>query len=175
MSPSITAKIKGSMKKLDTLEELLHEELCDIYDAENQIIDAMPKMVDAASTPQLKEAFRDHLEETKAQAERLEQVFNLFNWKAEKKTCAGMKGLLKEGEELMAMRGKAVVKDAALISAAQRVEHYEMAAYGSARTFASMVGNNEAADLLQITLDEEAKSDQTLTDIALSSVNARAA
>lgn len=174
MATSVKAKVKGATMHLDSLKELLHEELQDIYDAEHQIVEAMPKMIEAASSRRLKEAFREHLEESKGQSERLKEVFRLFGWKPERHSCDGMKGLLKEGTKVISARGEAAVKDAALISAAQRVEHYEIAAYGSARTYASMLGNDEACDMLQTTLEQEGETDRRLTEIALSSVNEKA-
>lgn len=175
MTSSLTAKIRGSLKRLNSLQDLLHEELQDVLDAEHQIIDALPQMIDAASSRRLKDAFRVHLEQAKGQSERLKDIFKLFDWKPERRTCNGMKGLLKESEALFFVHGDASVKDAALISAAQRVAHYAIAAHGALRTFASMLGNDEARDLLQTTLDQEGETDHLLTEIALSSVNERAA
>jgi ferritin-like metal-binding protein YciE len=152
--------------KISTVENLLQEELKDIYDAEKRMVRALPKMAKAASSSELRGAFQDHLEETKNHVSRLEQVFELFGWQAKAKTCAGMKGLVEEGDEVMQQDATPELMDAALIGAAQRVEHYEMAAYGTARALAEQVGNEAAAELLEETLNEEKAADQTLTGIA---------
>ena len=123
-------------------------------------------MAKAASSSELRSAFQDHLEETKNHVARLEQVFELFGWQAKAKTCAGMKGLVEEGDEVMQQDATPELMDAALIGAAQRVEHYEMAAYGTARALAEQVGNEAAVELLEETLNEEKAADQTLTGIA---------
>jgi len=152
--------------KVDSLNTLLEQELRDIYDAEKRLVKAIPKMAKAASSEELKNALEEHLEVTKGQVQRLEQVFELFGMPAKAKTCAGMKGLLEEGEEVMDMDGSPELLDAAIIGAAQRVEHYEMAAYGTVRTMAEKMGNDQAAQLLQETLDEEKEADETLTRVA---------
>ena len=152
--------------KVDSLNTLLEQELRDIYDAEKRLVKAIPKMAKAASSEELKNALEEHLEVTKGQVQRLEQVFELFGLPAKAKTCAGMKGLLEEGEEVMDMDGSPELLDAAIIGAAQRVEHYEMAAYGTVRTMAEKMGNDQAAQLLQETLDEEKEADETLTRVA---------
>ena len=152
--------------KVDSLNTLLEQELRDIYDAEKRLVKAIPKMAKAAASDQLRNALEEHLAVTKGQVQRLEQVFESFGWSAKAKTCAGMKGLIEEGEEVIGMDGNPDLLDAAIIGAAQRVEHYEMAAYGTARTMAERLGNNEAAQLLQETLDEEKEADQTLTQVA---------
>jgi ferritin-like metal-binding protein YciE len=152
--------------KIDTLSTLLNEELKDIYDAEKRLVKALPKMAKAASAPDLSSAFEEHLSVTKKHVERLDQVFELLGVPAKAKTCAGMKGLIEEGEETMKEDAAEQLMDAALIGAAQRVEHYEMAAYGTARAMAERLGNQEAADLLQETLDEEKEADEKLTEIA---------
>jgi ferritin-like metal-binding protein YciE len=151
--------------KIDTLETLLQSELMDIYDAEKRLVKALPKMAKAASEEKLSSAIQEHLEVTKGHVQRLEQVFELFGLPAQSKTCAAMKGLLEEGEEVMGEDASDALK-AALIGAAQRVEHYEMAAYGTARAIAQKLGNTQAAELLQQTLDEEKEADATLTEIA---------
>jgi len=161
--------------EFDSLDSLLVEQLQDLYDAENRLIDALPKMADAASSPSLKQAFQSHLEETKGQVNRLEQAFQLLDQSANRKSCEAMKGLIKEGEEMIKAKGDSAIKDAALIAAAQRVEHYEMAGYGSARNFAQRCGRQDVADLLQQTLQEEGDADKKLTQIAESSINADAA
>jgi ferritin-like metal-binding protein YciE len=153
--------------KLETLRELLIEQCQDLYSAEQQIIDALPKMVEKASAPELKSAFQQHLEQTKSHVMRLDQIFTHFP-KVDKddKDCKGMEGLLKEGKEMIKQDAEPEVKDAGLIAAAQRVEHYEIASYGCARTFAQLIGMNDVARLLQQTLDEEGEADKKLTGIA---------
>jgi ferritin-like metal-binding protein YciE len=152
-------------------EELFQEELSDIYDAERQIIQALPKMAEAASSEELAEAFREHLEVTRQQVKRLDKVFQKLGQKPGKKTCEGMQGLLREGEKMMGEMEKSPVLDAGLISAAQKVEHYEISAYGTARSMAEMLGQDEAAELLEETLEEEKETDETLTEIAESIMN----
>jgi ferritin-like metal-binding protein YciE len=153
--------------KIDTLNTLLEEELKDIYDAEKRLVRALPKMAKAASTNELRTALQEHLEITRGQVQRLEQVFDGLGMPAKGKTCVGMKGLIEEGEEVMQQDGLKSLKDAAIIGAAQRVEHYEMAAYGTARTLAERIGNSEAASLLEETLNEEKEADEKLTEIAM--------
>lgn len=152
--------------KIETLRELLVDELQDLHSAEQQIVKALPKMVKASHNSQLKQAFEHHLEETKNHVTRLERIFKSINESPKGKTCEGMKGLLKEGEERIKDGGESEVMDAGLISAAQRVEHYEMAAYGSARTYAELLGEQEAVRLLEETLEEEKAVDQKLTQVA---------
>src|SRR5947209_3220429 len=147
-------------------DELFKEELQDLYDAERQIIQALPKMVEAASNEELKSAFEEHLEQTKEQVKRLDRVFQAIGEKPQGKTCEGMQGLLKEGEKIIAEIPKSPVLDAAMIGAAQKVEHYEISGYGTARTMAEMLGQQDAAELLEETLDEEKATDETLTEIA---------
>jgi ferritin-like metal-binding protein YciE len=146
-----------------TLEELLVDELKDLYSAEKQIIRALPKIIKAVSTPELREGLTNHLEETKGQVTRLEKIGEVLGKKMPGKTCAGMKGVLEEGSEVLEDTEKGLVRDAALISACQRVEHYEMAGYGSAREFAKLLGQKEVATLLDETLAEEKNADKTLT------------
>ncbi len=174
MFTDIIASIKGSNKSLDNMEDLLIAELKDLYDAESRILDALPKMESAASSPQVKQAFRTHLSQTERQKDRLEQVFRMIDRKPERSTCEGMKGLIEEGSVLVKAKGNPKVKDAALISAAQRVEHYEIAAYGSARSFAQQLGHADVANLLQMTLNEEGETDHQLTQVAESSINPQA-
>lgn len=152
--------------KIDKLSILFQEELKDIYDAEKRLVRAIPKMAKAASSPDLRQALEEHLEVTKGHVQRLEQVFELLGVPAKAKPCAGMKGLIEEGEEVMGEDATEGLMDAALIGAAQRVEHYEMAAYGTARTLAERLGNGEAAELLEETLNEEKEADEKLTEIA---------
>ena len=158
---------------VETLEELLVDELKDLYSAEKQIIRALPKIIKAVSTPELQEGLTNHLEETKGQVVRLEKIGEILGKKMTGKTCVGMKGVLEEGSEVLEDTEKGLVQDAALISACQRVEHYEMAGYGSARDFAKLLGQAEIADLLDETLGEEKNADKTLTG-ASKQVNAAA-
>ena len=160
--------------ELQNLNDLLLDHLKDIYDAEHQITKALPKMAKAASSPQLKTAFEKHLSETENQIRRLEQVFETMGKKATRKTCKGMKGLIEEGEEILKEDAADDVRDAGLIAAAQKVEHYEIASYGTVRAYAEMLGMDEAADLLQKTLDEEGNTDKKLTQLAESRVNVKA-
>ena len=160
--------------KLDTLQKLYTEELRDLYNAENQLLKALPKMAKAASSEELKDAFEKHLEQTKGHVERLEQVFEELDERPKGKTCRAMKGLIQEGSELLEQDGDESVRDAGIIVAAQKVEHYEIAGYGSARTFAHLLGQNKAAELLQNTLDEESETDELLTRLAESVINPEA-
>ncbi|UWZ83654.1 ferritin-like domain-containing protein [Occallatibacter riparius] len=155
------------MPKVDTVDKLFMNELKDLYSAEKQITRALPKMAKAATTEELRQAFETHLEETRGHIERLDRVFEILGAKASAKTCQGMKGLIEEGAEMIEEAEEGEVRDAGLISAAQRVEHYEMAAYGTVRTIAQQMGQQEVADLLQQTLDEEGKTDKLLTKIAM--------
>jgi ferritin-like metal-binding protein YciE len=163
-----------SSLKFDNFEDLLVDQLQDLYDAEHQITKALPKMAEAARNMELQQAFEAHLQETERQIDRLEEVFRLIGREPERKTCAAMKGLVEEGSEVIDAKGDDAVRDAALIAAAQRVEHYEMAGYGSARNFAQRLGHVQAAELLQETLNEEGAADHKLTAIAESSVNVSA-
>jgi ferritin-like metal-binding protein YciE len=160
--------------KFDSLEDLFHEQLRDLYDAEHRLTEALPKMVDAAHNPELKQAFDQHLTETRAQVRRLEQVFKLVGAEPRRSTCEAMKGLVAEGDEVLSAKGDPAVIDAALIAAAQRVEHYEIAGYGTVRSLAHRLGHHQAADLLQETLDEEGNADKILTEVAEQSVNVEA-
>lgn len=163
------------MPKIRTFEDLFIDELKDLYNAEQQLTRALPKMAKAASTPELKQAFETHLAETREQVHRLEQVFEEIGAAAKGKTCQAMKGLIEEGKELLDEGMENEVLDAGLIGAAQRVEHYEIAAYGTARTMAETLGHKKAVKLLDQTLREEKAADEKLTRIAESVVNARAA
>jgi ferritin-like metal-binding protein YciE len=160
--------------KLDTLKKLYVEELRDLYSAENQLLKALPKMAKGASSAELKQAFEDHLEVTKEHVERLDEIFNRLDEKPSGKTCKAMKGLIEEGSEMLEEDGDESVIDAGLIGAAQRVEHYEIAAYGTVRTFANLLGEEEAAELLQQTLDEEGDTDKHLSELAEEIVNQEA-
>ena len=158
------------------LEELLIDELKDLYSAENQIVKALPKMAKAATAPELKRAFERHLEETKRQVERLNQIGELLELsKLTGKKCKGMEGLIEEGKEIIDEDLDEDATDAGLIGAAQKVEHYEIAAYGTARTHASLLGHTKVAKLLQQTLDEEGATDKKLTALAESVINVEAA
>jgi ferritin-like metal-binding protein YciE len=161
--------------KLQNLEELFVDHLEDLYDAESRIVKALPKMAKKASSPDLQAAFNHHLEQTKGHVQRLEQVFAKLGKKTKSKTCAAMKGLLEEGDEVIGEAGKPNVMDAGMIAAAQKVEHYEMAAYGTARTWAKQLGHDDVVGLLEQTLEEEKTTDKKLTDLAQRSVNADAA
>ncbi len=156
--------------KVENLKQLFVKELRDLYDAEKQIAEALPKLIDAASHSDLKQALKEHLHVTKQQISRLDRIFQMLQEKPTGETCKGMKGLLKEGEEFVSAGGDRSTIDAGIITAAQRVEHYEMAGYGTVRTYAELLGQHEMARLLQDTLDEEKEADETLSDIA-SSVN----
>lgn len=160
---------------LDSLQALFVEELKDAYHAEKQLVDALPRLAKAAAAPELQEAFTSHLRETEGHVRRLEQILKDLGLPARGKRCKGMEGLLEEGKEIMEEDGEAPVIDAALIAAAQRVEHYEMAAYGCLHTYAQLLGHEKAAKLLGETLAEEEAADKKLNQIAIGSVNADAA
>lgn len=162
-------------EQLNSLHDLFVTELRDILDAEHQITDAMPKMIDAASSPMLKSRFEQHLKQTREQITRLHEVFDKLQLKPEREPCEGMAGLIKEGEKVLDLPGYPNVKDAALIGAAQKVEHYEISAYGTLRTFARTLGMPDVANLLQTTLKEESGTDEMLTQLAERSVNKKAA
>jgi ferritin-like metal-binding protein YciE len=159
---------------LNTLEQLYVSELRDLYSAENQLLKALPKMAKGASSPELKEAFEKHLEQTKVHVLRLEELFGQLDESPKGKTCHGMKGLIEEGSEILKEDGEDSVLDAGIIVAAQKVEHYEIASYGSVRTFANLLGKDEEAKLLQSTLDEEAETNEILNRLAESVVNPEA-
>jgi ferritin-like metal-binding protein YciE len=156
---------------LDTLEQLYINELRDLYSAENQLLKALPKMAKGASSNELKDAFEKHLEQTKGHVERLEQIFEQLDESPKGKTCYGMKGLIEEGSEILNEDGEESVLDAGIIVAAQKAEHYEIASYGSVRTFANLLGQDEAAKLLQSTLDEESEANELLNQLAEGVVN----
>jgi ferritin-like metal-binding protein YciE len=141
--------------KLNTLRDLYVEQLQDLYSAETQIVEALPKMAKAASNPQLQQAFQQHLSESQQQVQRLDQIFQQLGKKPGGQTCKGMQGLLAEGEDMIKMKGDKAAIDAGLIAAAQRVEHYEIAGYGCVRTYAQQLGDQQSMALLQQTLDEE--------------------
>ena len=160
--------------KLDTLQKLYVEELRDLYNAENQLLKALPKMAKAASSEELKNAFEKHLEQTETHVERLEQVFEELDQTPKGKTCRAMKGLIQEGSEILEEEGDPSVLDAGIIVAAQKVEHYEIAGYGSVRTFANLLNQEKAAELLQATLDEESEANKLLNGLAETIVNPEA-
>jgi len=151
---------------MENLKELLIEELKDLYSAEKQLVKALPKIAKGAASEQLAAALQEHLQVTKEQVTRLEQVFSLLEEKPRAKPCKGMQGLLEEGNEALQQEEKGPLRDLQLIGAAQRVEHYEMAAYGTAKTMAEKLGESEAADLLNQTLEEEEQADEKLTEVA---------
>jgi ferritin-like metal-binding protein YciE len=160
--------------KLNTLKQLYIEELRDLYSAENQLLKALPKMAKGASSEELTLAFENHLDQTKVHVERLEEIFEGLDETPKGKTCQAMKGLVEEGSEILGEDGEESVLDAGIIAAAQKVEHYEIASYGTVRTFAQLLGEDEAAELLQETLDEEGEADKLLTQLAQEIVNPEA-
>lgn len=159
---------------MDSLKDLYIDELKDLYNAENQLLKALPKMAKKASAPELKRAFQEHLTQTEGHVNRLEKIFKGLGEKPSGKTCKAMKGLVEEGKEIIEEDGDDSVLDAALIGAAQKVEHYEIAGYGVARTFASLLGEEDAMESLQRTLNEEGETDKKLTQIAESVINIEA-
>jgi ferritin-like metal-binding protein YciE len=160
--------------KLNSMDDLLIHELRDLYNAEKQLTKALPKMAKAASSDALREAFESHLEETKGHVERLERAFEELGKAARGHTCKAMQGLVEEGSEVIELDTDDSIRDAALIGAAQRVEHYEMAGYGTARNFAQLLGHDEVARLLEETLEEEKAADEKLTELAQSEINVEA-
>lgn len=163
-----------SSDRYDSLHDLFLQQLKDLYDAEHRLIEALPQMEERAHSPALKNAFRHHMEETERQVVRLETIFEKLEQTPERVKCAAMVGLISEGEEVLGAEGDPNVIDAALIAAAQRVEHYEIAGYGTARAFAQQLGLAYAAELLHDSLDEEVGADKKLTTIAEQSVNVAA-
>ena len=161
------------MPALNSLRDLLIDELRDLHDAENRLVKALPKMAKAASHEELKEGFQEHLEQTRDHVDRLERCFKLLGEKARSKTCHAMKGLIEEGNEAIQDEAPDAIRDAKMIGAAQRIEHYEIAGYGTARAFAETLGETKVANLLQETLDEEGDTNKRLTAIA-ESVNEEA-
>jgi ferritin-like metal-binding protein YciE len=160
--------------KLESLHELYLNELHDLYDGETQIIKALPKMIESSTSSELRNALSNHLEETRTQVTRLEQIFQLHNEDVKAEKCKGLRGIIDEGEDLIKHEENVIVRDAAIISAAQKVEHYEIASYGCVVTWAQHLGLSEVADLLEQTLDEEKATDQKLTELAESMVNEEA-
>jgi len=151
---------------MQSLDDLFLHELKDVYDAEHQVVKALPKMAKAATSSDLQKGFEEHLEQSKGHIERLKQAFDLLGRKPARETCAGMKGIIEEGQKVLEEEMSDDVRDAALIAAAQRVEHYEMAGYGTLRTYAHLLGHSDIAQLLQETLDEEEITDKKLSQIA---------
>jgi ferritin-like metal-binding protein YciE len=160
--------------KIETMQDLFLEQIQDLYDAEQRLTKALPEMAEASSSPELRDAFERHLGETEGQITRLEQIFQSMGRDAKGTTCDAMKGLIKEGDEMVSDTDASAVRDAGLIASANRVEHYEIAAYGSARSFAQSLGMDRAVSLIEETLEEEKAADRKLTQIAESLVNSEA-
>jgi ferritin-like metal-binding protein YciE len=160
--------------EIDSLQKLYLEELKDLYSAEKQLLQALPRMAKKSTNPQLRQSFEEHTEVTRKQVERLDKIFERLERSPRGKKCKGMEGLIEEGKEMMEEDMEPEVRDAALISAAQRIEHYEIAGYGTVRTYARLLGEEEDARLLQQTLDEEGETDKKLTQLAESSINVEA-
>lgn len=160
--------------KVNNLKELYLHQLRDIYDAETQLTKALPEMAKNASHEDVRSAFEEHLEVTRNQIERLDQIFRSMNEGSKRTTCVGMKGLIEEGREMLKKVEDPDALDAGLLASAQKVEHYEISAYGTARTYAELLGEDEAAQLLQETLDEEEETDRRLTELALEGINREA-
>ncbi len=159
------------MDKMETLEHLLIHELKDVYNAEKQLVKALPKVAKKASAPELKQAIEEHLEQTEEHVSRLEEVFEMLGQSAKSVKCKGMEGILEEGEEALKMKGSPDTLDAAIIMSAQKVEHYEIAAYGSLATWADMLGRKDIKRVLGQTLEEEEQTDEKLTKLAEAGIN----
>lgn len=157
--------------KIENMNDLYIDELRDLYSCESQIVGALPKMIEAAETPRLKDAIKTHLEETRGQIKRLETIFKDLETKATGEKCEATAGLLKEADGALADIGKGALRDAAIIGSGQRIEHYEMSAYGTARAYADQLGFTEHVKLLTQTLDEEMNANRILNEIALADVN----
>ena len=161
---------------VENLQQLFVEQLRDLYDGEQQITEALPKLIEKASNPQLKSALQEHLDITKQQIDRLDDIFEQLDEDADGETCKGMKGVIKEGDDLVGKADDAAVRDASIITSAQRVEHYEMAGYGTVKTYARQLGKPELARILEEILNEEKEADQKLTQLAESiNIEAKAA
>jgi len=173
ISANVVPTAGGCTMSIDNLKDLFQEELKDLYSAESQILKAMPKLIRAARSRELRDALQNHLRETEQQKQRLERIFTDLGLPAKSKTCEGMKGILVEGDSMVEEAGEKVI-DACIIAAAQKVEHYEWASYGTVRTYADMLGHEEAVELLQETLDEEQAADETLTKLAEAFANEQA-
>lgn len=161
-------------KEIESLRDLYFDQLKDLYSAENQVTKALPKIIKKVSSPDLKKGLEDHLKETTKQIDRLEQIFESLDGSPRGKKCVGMEGVLEEGKEVMAEKMPADLMDAALIGGCQKVEHYEIAAYGTVRAFAELLGEDEAVDLLTQSLEEEHATDAKLTELAMNMVNLEA-
>jgi ferritin-like metal-binding protein YciE len=160
--------------RIETMQDLFIEQIQDLYDAEERLVKALPKMAEAANSSELRKAFEDHLKETKGQVQRLEQVFSEIGEEAGGETCEAMKGLIEEGQEIIKAVKQSALRDAGLIAAANRVEHYEMAGYGVARALAETLGFTQSASLLEQTLEEERQADAKLTQLAEQKINQEA-
>ncbi|MGB6943793.1 MAG: ferritin-like domain-containing protein [Bryobacteraceae bacterium] len=160
--------------KIESMEDLFLEQIADLYDAEKRLVKALPKMAEASTSQSLGQALQSHLLETEGHVTRLEKIFGMLGKDPKGQTCDAMKGLISEGEDIVSDIDKSALRDAGVIAAANRVEHYEIAAYGSARTFAQTLGLTQAAALLEQTLQEEKKADQKLTQLAESMINEEA-
>ena len=157
--------------KIESMEDLFLAEIEDLYDCEKRLTKALPKMAKASTSPQLRQAFESHLQETQGHVERLERVFSEMGKQPKAETCQAIKGLIEEGEEMISNTDQSPLRDAGIIAAANRVGHYEMAAYGSARSFAQTLGLTSAVSLLEQTLEEEKKADKKLTQLAETKIN----
>lgn len=175
VADTLQAKGELFMDRIDTLENLLIHEIKDLYSAEQQLVKALPKVAKKAHSPQLRQAIEEHLQQTEQHVNRLEQVFEFLGQSAKAVTCKGMEGILDEGEDDMSMKGTPETLDAAIIAAAQKVEHYEIASYGSAAHWASILGRQDVKQLLGQTLEEEETTDKKLTQLAKSGINQNSA
>ena len=175
MNPLYASETNTRPMELQTLKDLYLQELKDLFSAEQQLVKALPKMAKAASNKELAAGFKEHLEQTRGHAQRLEQILSSHKATTRGPKCKGMEGIVAEGAEMIEEEADDEVKDAGLISAAQRVEHYEMAGYGTARAYAELLGDQEGAKLLQTTLEEERQTDQKLSNLAKSAINVAAA
>lgn len=160
--------------QIDSLKKLYINELQDVFSAENQILETLPKLVKEASSKELKNALTEHLEVTKKQVGRLNEIFKNMNEKPSSMVCKGMQGIIQEGDQTISSTKDPEVKDACIIAAAQRVEHYEISVYGTLRTYADIIGDEDARDILQSTLEEEKETDKKLTELAVNSINVEA-
>src|ERR1700720_4884352 len=173
-NPLCSYRTNSSPMELDTLKDLYIHELKDLFSAEQQLVKALPKMAKEASNKELAAGFQEHLEQTRGHAQRVEQILASHQQTTRGPKCKGMEGIVAEGAEMIEEEADVEVKDAGLIAAAQRVEHYEMAGYGTARTYAELLGDKEGAQLLALTLEEERRTDQKLSELAKSTVNVAA-
>lgn len=162
------------MEEMTTLRDLFEAELMDAYSGEQQMMKSLPKMMEAASSPQVRQKMEEHLKQTEEQAKRLEEIFEMMDVEVKHETCKGMEGIIADGDKMIKVKGEPHVKDAGLIAAAQKAEHYEIATYGTLRTFAQILGENEIAKRLEKTLKEEEATDKLLTEVAMGSANVEA-